>query len=321
MFILLATILLQDVKPVRTIELQVPFAPREPQVLVDRGGHIWYGSYWDHTVYRLDGEGKEIYRISGPGQGPGEIEKPYCFNLVNHEKWLMVLHHDFILSLYDAQSGKFLKDLNRFYPVTRLYPWDDRFVLVLKSPRAVVSNGFELVDYRTGEVTKQWFRVDRPRTEVTASNFAFAQLADHTIYYQMGTLPEAYVVKPFVDDAKIWPLKPPPGYVAPPEKPMPEKDRFSRIKVDAFYHSFTKVKAFTILKEKYFLVCWEMPNEGPYYYQLYDLETQELKAAGLPLTGYPVRAWNGLIHTLERVDPDDMDTEPKEWLHAYEIDP
>jgi len=321
MLVLLGIFLFQDVKLARTIELKVPFAPRKPQVLVDGSGHIWYGSYWDHTIYKLDGEGGEIYKISGPGQGPGEIEKPYAFNLVNHEKWLIVLHHRFIVSLFDAQTGKYLKDVKSVYPVTRFYPWDERFVLFLKDPASVANNVFELLDYRTGEVTKQWFKLEQQRTQVVASNFAFALLADHTIYYQMGTLPEAYVVKPFVDAAQIWPLKPPPGYMVPPEKPIPEGDRYSREKVDAFYHSFTKVMSFAILKGKYFLVCWEMPHEGPYYYQLYDLENQELKAAGLPLTGFPVNSLDGSLYTLERVDPDDMDTEPKEWLHAYEIDP
>jgi len=321
MLVLLTAVLLQDVRLVRTIELQVPFAAREPRILVDSSGHIWYGSYWEHTIYKLDDKGRQIFKISGPGQGPGEIEIPYTLNLVNREKWLLVLHHNFILSLFDAQSGKFLKDVKRFYPRARLWPWDEKYVLVLKDPGAVANKGFELLDFRTGEIAKEWFQLDRQRTQVPTSSMAFAQLADHTIYYQSGTLPEAYVVTPFVDVPKIWPLKPPPGYIEPPENPMPERDRYSREKVDAFYHSFTKVKSFAILKEKYFLVCWEMPHEGPYYYQLYDLENQELKAAGLPLTGFPVNSLDGSLYTLERVDPDDMDAEPKEWLHAYEIDP
>lgn len=316
-FILLSTLCLQDVTPTGFVELNVPFSPREPHVLVDRDNNIWYQSYWDHSIYKLDNKGVEIFRITGPGNGPGEIHKPQGFALVNNDKWILVSHHQFIVSLFDSQTGKFIKDIIRDFPLARLFGWDNQFALALVDPAALMFDGFELINFRTGEIGKKWFKLSESRTHVSTSNMAFAKRKDHTIYYQPGALPEVYVVKPFQNEPQIWPLLPPPNYVEPPKDPLPESARYSREKVDAYYNSFTKVKAFTIIDDTYLLVCWTI--QQAHYYQLYDLKEQKILKKDIPIKGLLVRSLSDTLYSLERIDPDDFDAEPKDLLHSYEI--
>lgn len=305
----------------KTIPLEVEFSPREPRVLVDSQGSIWYASYWNHVVYKLDTNGKELFRIEGPGNGPGEIVKPSCFTLIDDERQLLLTHHQAKLSLFDAKNGRFIEEVRSFYPIGRLWPWDKNHVLALADPTAIRNHGFELFNLRGRDVTRRWFRLERPEAKVQSSSYAFGMLPDHTNLYQLGTMPWVNIIKPFVDTPQIWRLKPPAGFREPPDKPLPERDRYSRVKIDAFYHSFTKVKQFKVLQDKFLLVNWENPGEYQYVYQLYDIESKTLIADNIGMKGLLVQSMDGNVYTLERIDPDNFKDQAKDLLHRYKLDP
>lgn len=303
----------------KTIPLDVEFAQTEPRVLVDTQGNKWYASYWDHIVYKLDPNGRELFRIDGSGNGPGEIVQPYCFTLIDNGRHLLLSHHKGRLSLFDAKNGRFIDQIQSFYPVARLWPWDENHVLALVAPMAVQNHGFELFNLGDRDVVQRWFRLGKPEAAVSSASMAFGMLPDHTIFYQLGTVPWVNVIKPFLDTPKIWRLKPPAGYREPPHEPMPKRYRYSRIKNRAFHNSFTKVKQFKVLRDRFLLVNWQNPGEYQYAYQLYDIESETLIADNLPIKGFLVPSMDGKIYSLERFDPDDFEKEPKDYLHRFEL--
>lgn len=315
---LLLILLSGDVQHVSKVRLKAEFAPREPLVIVAKTGDIYYQDYWGNSVTKLDKNGEIVYKLSGPGNGPGEVNKPECLTLFDNETRFLVLHSQMTLSMYDAKTGRFLKNVKRPYLATRIMQWDDNSILALKDPGAYFAYGFEVLNVKTGETGGEWFKLEAQRTNIVSSNMALAMLENHVLYYQSGSLPEAYVVKPFTDKAHIWALRPPPGYIEPPKEPLPEKDRYSREKVDAYYNSFTMVQSFKILGEKHFLVCWKN-TDGTYYYQLYDIKTETLLTENLPLKGRMISSTGHRVHTLERIDPDNLDSETLEIVHTYEI--
>lgn len=310
---------MSHITPIDSVELDVLFSPREPKVLVDKHGNIWYASYWDHHITKMNKQGKKIWALEGPGTSPFEIYKPISFMLVEDSSTLLVLHKQVRLTLFDAKSGDFIRKIEGFHPYAKLVGWYQGHAMVLSAPFPVDKQGLALISLENGRQKKAWFQYDSRPDAISVGSLAMALKADGTLYYQQGALPKVHQIAFGKRSPFTWPLKPPMGYVEPPNEPIPERDRYSREKVDAYYNSFSKVKQFQLINDKYLLVCWQNPSDHKYIHQAYDLDTQKIVAQNLPIKGLLIPSHDGLVYSLERIDTDDFDTDAKEILHRYEI--
>ncbi len=308
--------LLSDFPLNYTVTLSVEPATRHPLILIDLKENIWYQDYWGHSITKMSPTGSVLFQLKGPGKGPGELEKPTCFTLVDDGQILLVHHSQTRLMAYNASSGKFIKEISRKFVATRIFPWDKNSFLALKDPTGVGGPGFELFDYHKATSGKAWYRRAQSRSPFTASWFAFAQGTGNTLYYQPGEQPEINVFKAFEATPHIWKLKPPPGYIKPPEAALPEKDRYNRLKVDAYYNSYTQVRSFALLKDK-MIVCWFHPEPERFYYQIYDPAKETVVQDNLPVRGQLISVVGAKLFSLARADLDDLGKNGKERVFVY----
>ncbi len=315
--ICILTWLFGDFSLKRTIPLTVEPAMRHPLMNIDSKENIWYQDYWGHSITKMSPAGTVMFQLKGPGKGPGELEKPICFTLLDQDQVLVVLHRQTRLMAYSADSGKFLREISKFYLAIRLFPWNKDIFLAVKNPSAVSGPGFEFYNCQKAKPGKSWYRRSSNRSAFTDSWFAFANGEGNTLYYQPGSLPEIYVFKSFEDTPHVWKLKPPPGYIEPPKTPLPEKDRYNRIKVDAYYNSYTQIRSFALLKGQ-MIVCWYHPDPERFYYQAYDTSKELLTKENLPVEGQLICSASNKLYTLLRADLDDSGENGKERVLVYE---
>jgi len=141
--------------------------------------------------------------------------------------------------------------------------------------------------------------------------------ADKTIYFAEGTYPEVWLCKPGEEHHETWHLKPPAGYIPPPQKALDPKYRVDMVKVTDFYESFTYIVNVSIIHDYFLLVSWKVNNHPIYSLDMYDIRGRQPVFLGQEVPGQLTDVKDSQIFILEHLEPEELYKAEKYILHSF----
>ncbi|MBC7365047.1 MAG: hypothetical protein H5U07_11010 [Candidatus Aminicenantes bacterium] len=86
-----------------------------PNIAVDEAGNIYAVDNREHMVFKFSPDGKLLGEFGGQGQGPGELQFPYCLSISKNLRLILV--QDNIGISFFSEDGLFIKRFRVFSPV------------------------------------------------------------------------------------------------------------------------------------------------------------------------------------------------------------
>ncbi|PIE01029.1 MAG: hypothetical protein CSA81_12915 [Acidobacteria bacterium] len=294
--------------PIETsVKLDIPFPTAAPSVAIETNGNIWCTSYWDNAVYKMNNEGLLIFKIGGTkGYGPGELVKPLSVLLFEDSNTIVIHGAGMKLSSFNMATGTFIRILDVDTPFIRVFPWDETSFIGYTNP-SNVNGGFSQLDL-SGRKKAQWF-TQRNISKITNSSLPYTKGNSDTVYFQEGVKPEVNIIRKNESNYSIWKLNLPLNYIEPPSKPIKREYMFNKEKLEEFYSSFSLIKGLSVFKDKYMIVCWNIPKRDKNTYQIYDLEERKQITREFYIDGILVNTPNGFYTLSLKQNENDYDDE------------
>jgi len=165
------------------------------------------------------------------------------------------------------------------------------------------TDNVHLVDL-DGNFVQSW-RIDPAQaSEPTPSvSPSFVLRRQNEIYATFSTEPTIQVFSLPNPEPDLWRLKPPAGYIAPPEKRMPTERQGKPHLVSSFYEGFTYARRIVWTEQGDFLfVTWKMGKGRGFKLDVYKLPDRKLVLRGLDVPGEAVGVADDEVFIFENRD-------------------
>jgi len=280
-------------------------------------GDLFCGVYWDSIIYKISTNNISPIKISGKGQGPGEVIKPTEMFLFEKDSKLLVIENLGRWQAFDTRSGKFIKLISKYLPAMKWEKFDEyHLVGVLNNTEKM----FQLVDLEGVTVKKWGKKYQINQEELWSRTFATAVGTDKTIYFQEGTNPEVWVYLDGEEEHTVWDLAIPKYYIEPPNEPFNLRKMGTNFKkIEKFRSSFTQLKDFQFFGNHYLVVIWDIKDPYECSLDIYDTRNRSLVVKDFIMPGPKLTIHGNNFLFLEQRDDMKNESGEKIILHSFEF--
>jgi len=271
-------------------EVLVPSFYRTPVIGIAQNGQWLLSDYRGSGIFRIDKQGTVVQEINyGSGQGPGEFKQArFIFEFPKHDKLVVIGKHA-DTHVFQSSSGVFQGKVLEFFPYLSAGKWDDSHFLILWGKSLIDKNsevGFFLFDLEGNQVESWEVPHPFPDKEYIYEETVGTIIDDtKNIYCGSMAKPELLIYQFKKKDHTVWKLKPPAGYIQPPEEKLSRSDMFNKTKLMAYFRRFTSIFNIFGIGKDYVVVVWRHANEQGFTYDMYRLSDRALLSANQAVEG------------------------------------
>ncbi|PIE90766.1 MAG: hypothetical protein CR997_03840 [Acidobacteria bacterium] len=289
-------------------------------LVVNNDGDCYLIGYWHSKVTKVSAEGKFLYQIQGRfGQGPGEFGKPTNALIMNHGQTLLIIDSHGKMVLFNEKTGEFIKTVSKRDPANLFLKYDETHFLLMFNINPS-DHLFKILNL-DGEMVHSWFPQkiydDLYKKDVWTRRYAACLGPDKELYFQEGSYPEILLFEKDKDFFKTIKLKWPKYYREPPEKAFNPKHRFNKKKIQEYFNSYTQLKNFFYISDKYILIVWYIYKPYEISMDLYNIKDNQLLIKDFVPKGEIVTVHSNSIYVLEEVEDDELDSDSDLILRTY----
>jgi len=278
--------------------------------------------YYGSGFQRVDGNGKVLQNVNfGRGEGPGEFKNArYIIDFPGENTTVVIGKHGDV-NTFESDSGKFKEKIIRFLPYVGAVKWDEKHFLILWGKNVLdekAKDSFILFDLKGNQVDA--WEVPQPKWQ---EKFVYQVQrgatidSERTAYFGSMEKPTLFVYKFKEKQQRIWDLKPPKGYQAPPPRTLNREEMINREKLQEYMDSFSFINNIFSVEGKYLVVAWNNAGGKKQTFDLYRFSDRKLLSSDNEVDGNIVAVSSSHVISHFTEDNSTKESEEKSVFRKY----